>query len=217
MIANILLSAAALVQSGQQPNTDELGDKVGDQIAQEVLKGLQQQHVGEQVGQQVADAMRHVPWHQVTVIGALTGVLVPLALFTLVGMIIFMQVRKSQAQTRSRLELQKQLLDKFSSGREFGEFLESQGGQRFLQDAFTPVSPQAGSNVRWIRTGTFLSIFGLGLLCLAWLKHGFAVGGAVILAAGLGFLISGAVSHRLAQQWTTPPSGPAGPQPLSQS
>ena len=154
------------------------------QIGQEVAKSLEQ----AQIGQQVAEAMRQVPWHHLTIIGALTGVLVPLGFFTLIGLIIWMQVRRSQARTKAQLELQKQLLDKFTSGREFGEFLESKGGQQFLENALRPSAPPLGSSVRSIRTGTFLAVFGLGLLMLSWMRHGFLVAGAVLLVLGAGFL-----------------------------
>jgi hypothetical protein len=212
MIEHVITTTLGMWLQAPPPNS---GDKLGEQIGQEVAKSLEQ----AQVGQQVADAMKHVPWHQVTVIGALTGVLVPLGFFTLIGLIILMQVRKSQARTRTQLELQKQLLDKFTSGREFGEFLESKGGQKFLENALSPATPRFGSSVSSIRTGTLLGVFGLGLLLLSSVRHGFLVAGTVFLALGAGFLISGFVSHRLSEKWAVKPDKPSGPtsEPVSQN
>ncbi len=205
-----------LLQGGNPNPNPNPSPEFEHQIEQQVESALKD----AQIGQQIGEALKQVPWHQVTIIGALTGVLVPLGFFALIGLIIWMQVRRSQARTKAQLELQKQLLDKFTSGREFGEFLESKGGQRFLDNALTQSSPpRAGSNVKWIRTGTFLSVFGLGLLLLSGMRHGFLVGGAVVLALGLGFLISGAVSHRLSEKWAIKPDKPSGigNEPVSQN
>ena len=212
MIVHMMVAKMAMLLQAPQPNS---GDKLGEQIGQEVAKSLEQ----AQIGQQVAEAMRQVPWRHVTMIGALTGVLVPLGFFTLIGLIIWMQVRRSQARTRAQLELQKQLLDKFTSGREFGEFLESKGGQQFLVNALTPSSPPFDSSVRSIRIGTLLGVFGLGLLLLSSLRHGFLVGGTVLLTLGAGFLISGLVSHRLTEKWGVNRNQPPGPtnEPVSQN
>lgn len=214
MMAHVMAARLAMLLQAAPPPSNP-GDQLGEQIGREVAKSLEQ----AQVGQQVAEAIRQVPWHHVTIIGALTGVLVPLGFFTLVGLIIWMQIRRSQGRTRAQLELQKQLLDKFTSGKEFGEFLESKGGQKFLENALTPSAPQLASSVRSIRTGTLLGVFGLGLLLLSWMHHGFIVPGAIFLTLGAGFLISGIVAHRLSEKWAVNPDKPSGPtgEPVSQN
>lgn len=205
--------AMAMLLQGPPPNS---GDKLGEDIGREVAKSLQDAHVGEQV----ADAMKQVPWQHLTIIGALTGVMVPLGFFALIGWIIWMLARRNQAGTRAQLELQKQLLDKFTSGREFGEFLESKGGQKFLENALTPSARPLGSSVRSVKIGTVLSVFGLGFLLLSLgVQRHLVVPGVILLALGAGFVLSGFVAHRLSEKWSVNRDNQPGPtnEPVSQS
>ncbi|MBI3933259.1 MAG: hypothetical protein HY316_01120 [Acidobacteria bacterium] len=123
------------------------------------------------------------------------AMLVPLGLFVLIGVIAWLSVRRSQANIRARAEVQKQLLDKFSSGREFADFLETRGGQQFLAQLSSP--QPTGRNK--LLPGVVLTTLGIGMLALSALRHNFVIGGTLILALGLGFLIFAAISHRLSR------------------
>jgi hypothetical protein len=147
----------------------------------------------EQLRQQIAlEAIRHR--------GA-GGVLVPLAFFAMILAIVWLAMRKRQAQIRARSEFHKQLLDKFASGKEFAEFLESKGSQRFLEELGSlgggPYERTLGS----LRAGVILAVLGLGFFALSLMRRGFMIPGVIIFALGVGFLLAAAISHRLAKQW----------------
>ena len=143
----------------------------------------------EQFNQQIAlEAVRHNPATGVT------GVLVPLALFGMILAIVWLGTRQKQARLRIKAEFNKQLLDKFGSGREFAEFLESPGSQRFLEELWTKsADPKEGS----LRNGIVLTMLGLALAGLSLMKRGLLIPGVIALARGVGYLISTAISYRL--------------------
>jgi hypothetical protein len=110
------------------------------------------------------------------------------------------RARTIQAMT----EFHNRLLDKLGSARDFSEFLQSEGGTRFLRSLSTErVSPNQRI-LSSIQTGTVLLMLGLGLLVLGW-TYGefdiFVVLGTVGFVLGLGFLISSAVAYRLSRTW----------------
>ena len=160
-----------------QPNLGELSPEQKTQIALEALR----QHGGAAQG--------------------ILGLLVPIALFAAVVLIIWLLLRQRQARTQVRAEFHKQLLDKFSSGREFADFLESKGSQRFLEELWSQKMGPKEQTLRCVRNGTILTVLGLGMLGLSWMTKGFVFAGVIVLALGVGYLISTAISHRLSKQW----------------
>jgi len=160
-----------------QPNPDRLSPDQRTQIALEALR----QHGGAAQG--------------------ILGILVPIALFAAVVLIIWLLLRQRQARTQVRAEFHKQLLDKFSSGREFAEFLESKGSQRFLEELWSQKMGPKEQILRSMRNGIVLAVFGFGMLALSWRTKGLLVPAVLILALGVGFLISTAITHRLSKQW----------------
>ena len=142
--------------------------------------------------------------------------LIPIALFAMIVLIVFVIARRRQAELRARAEFQKQILDKFGSGKEFAEFLGSEGSQRFLA---TLSSQGMGPRYRVLRTmrgGITLAVLGIGFLLLTALRRGFVVPGVLLLALGAGLLISAAVSYHFSKKWGS--GGPGIPgQPISPS
>lgn len=143
-------------------------------------------------------------------------VLIPIAFFAMIALIVFVIARRRQAEIQARAEFQKQILDKFGSGKEFADFLGTEGSQRFLAALS---SPAAGARYRILRTmrgGIVVTVLGIGFLLLTGLRHGFVVPGVLLLALGVGLLISAAASYHFSKKWSG--GGPATPgQPLSQS
>jgi cyanate permease len=156
----------------------------------------------DQVGQQIAlEAIRHNPAN------GLVGILVPLSLFAMVVAIVWLGMRQRQSRLRIKAEFHKQLLDKFSTGREFAEFLESKGSQRFLNELW---SQPTDSRERFLRFGIVLCMLGLALTGLSWMKKDLLILGVILLAVGAGYLISSWVSYRLAAKSSLP--NQAGPE-----
>jgi len=131
----------------------------------------------------------------------MTGLLVPLGFFALVVMIVWLLIRKNQARTRTRAEFHRQLLEKFSSGREFAEFLEGKGSQRLLEDLWSERLNAKERILRGLGAGVVLTVLGLGILGLSWKTANLLYPAVLFLALGLGFLISTGVSYRLSKKW----------------
>jgi len=151
----------------------------------------------EQVHDIALEALKHPE-------AGFTGVLamlVPFAFFAVIFLIFWLAIRQKQARIQARTEFHKHLLDKFSSGREFSEFLESKGSQRFLDELWSQSSSTQERILSAMRNGIVLAALGLGMLGLALTKRGFLVPAVVALALGIGFLISMAISYHLSKQW----------------
>jgi len=120
--------------------------------------------------------------------------------------------RRKARTIQAMTEFHNRLLDKIGSTKDFSDFLQSDGGTRFLESLSTePVRPNQrilGS----IQTGTVLFVLGLGLLVLGWTYgerfDAFVVLGTVAFTLGLGFLISAAISFRLSRTMGLLDDGP---------
>lgn len=133
--------------------------------------------------------------------------LVGIAFFTLIGFIVKVVVdgRRRGEHLKIATEFNSRLLDRLGSVAEFGQFLQTDGGARFLDTLSTErgtIGPRERM-LRAVQTGVILSVVGVGFLLLGWLytfdDDAFTVLGVIILSLGLGFLLSSAVSYRLAR------------------
>ncbi len=185
MMANIILSWSRVVPFALQAVQSGSGSVPPDQL-----------------GQQIAlEAVKHNPANSPV------SFIVPIGFFAMIFGIVWLRWRQQQARLQTKAELNKQLLDKFASGRDFAEFLERKGSQRFLEDFW---SQGAQSKEKTLRYGIVIAMLGLGFFSLAWMKREFVIPGVLLLAVGAGFLISFAVSHRLAKaRGEASESGPA--------
>jgi len=137
-------------------------------------------------------------------------IIVP-ALFVMVGFIIWVLVNGWQRRLRLKLttEFNNKLLDRIGSVKDFNDFLQTDGGAAFM-DSLTvergSARPQ-DSILRAVQIGIVLLMLGLGLLALDWYfavrydgdTEVLTVIGVIAASLGLGFLISAAVSYRLAR------------------
>ena len=128
------------------------------------------------------------------------GVLVPISGIILAGYVVLLAMRRSQAQSHARADLQKHLLDKFASGGEFAAFLESPGGKRFLENISSPQVNAKERILKTMRGGVVLTVVGLGALALSVRNHALIIPGALVLALGVGLLIATAVSYRFSKK-----------------
>jgi hypothetical protein len=128
-------------------------------------------------------------------------VLIPIAFFAMIALIVFVIARRRQAELRARAEFQKQILDKFSSGKEFADFLGTEGSQRFLESLSAHSFGSRERILRGMRGGITLAVLGVGFLLLTPMRHGFVVPGVLFLALGVGLLISAAASYHFSKKW----------------
>ena len=134
------------------------------------------------------EALRHDP--------SSTGLLVPISLFAMIVLIVWLGGRYKQARIRAQAEVRKQVLDKFGSAQELAAFMESKGGQEFLglMDA------RASGHLRFVPGGLVTTMLGLGFLGLTLMHRSFLVPAVLLLALGVGLLLSGVLVHKLASK-----------------
>jgi hypothetical protein len=139
----------------------------------------------------------------------------------LIAWFIWLDARRRREAAKAQAELQHRLLDKFSSPQEVGEFLQTEGGRRFLQ-GLTADRKHAGRRILLaLQTGTVTTLLGLTTIGLGLLypvrgaePHPAIIMGALVLSLGAGFLLSAGISYRLSKAWgllTAPNGNPAHP------
>ena len=73
--------------------------------------------------------------------------------------------------------------------------LESKGSQRFLDELW---AQKTNSRERFLRAGVVLTMVGLALTGMSWMKKDLIILGVILLAIGGGYLISTWISYRMA-------------------
>ncbi len=144
-----------------------------------------------------------------------------MAMMALIGWIVHVVTEGRRRRERLRVlsDFHTRLLDKLGSVAEFGQFVQTGGGGRFLETLTADPRTVAEPRERILRSahvGVVTALVGVGLLIVALSFTFFAQGataaegspsaassfgvlGALCLSLGLGFLLSAVVSHRLAR------------------
>ena len=132
-----------------------------------------------------------------------TETIIPLAPFVMICVIVWVGSRARQEEYKRRAEVQKELLAKFSSGQELAEFMKTDGGKLFM-----PEPRKLRSPAHRVGSGILVLILGLGMLVSTRFftfdreaHQGFTVAGVIVVAAGMGLLISALVTQRLSRKW----------------
>jgi hypothetical protein len=125
--------------------------------------------------------------------------------FALVAWIVFVFVdgKRRREQLKVTAEFNAKILEKMGSTAEFGAFLETEGGKRFMQ-TLTVEGPSAKTRLLGsTQTGIVCTSIGIALLSLGgifyYLRDGLWVMGGIITACGIGFLVSTVASYRLSK------------------
>lgn len=114
---------------------------------------------------------------------------------------IILEWRKLRYKSR----LQSKMVDKFPTAQEFNDFLQSREGNKFLNFLkFNGLAPRE-KILSSLSKGIILSMFGISLIILGQIfteemKY-FIAFGIVIVALGVGFLISTFISYKLSKKW----------------
>jgi hypothetical protein len=111
--------------------------------------------------------------------------------------------RRRRERLKVFTEFHGRLLERIGSAREFGEFLETDGGRNFLDSlSIEHGGPKLGI-VRSVHTGVILTVLGLGLLIVSITllyneaEQGFRIAGVIVLSLGIGFLGAAVASYRV--------------------
>lgn len=123
---------------------------------------------------------------------------------------VVVKALKEKSILRTRADLYNRLLDKFSSGGEFAEYLESETGRQFVEEITVQSAAPTSKILGSIQKGVIMVLTGFGLLVLGNLFNNnlggdlyiiLIVGGTIALMLGAGFLISTAITYRLSKSW----------------
>jgi hypothetical protein len=137
-----------------------------------------------------------------------------MALLGFIAWTVWLGAKRRQTQGQAQTDLQHRLLDKFSSPQEIGDFLQTEGGRRFLQGLTLERKPagnrHAGKRILLaLQIGTVVTLLGISTLSLGLIypmhsqnePHPAVIIGILVLAIGIGFLISAGISYRLSKAW----------------
>lgn len=118
-----------------------------------------------------------------------------------VGWLLWVFLSYRLRREKNRSEERHRFLERFATGQELSEFLNSAAGERFFTTVASPPFDATRTLARSIATGVILLAVGAGFLILAWagIMEGepFYVPGILLSMASIGVLISSAISARL--------------------
>lgn len=108
-------------------------------------------------------------------------------------------------RTRYKSQLQNKIVDKFQSVQEFSDFLRSKEGNKFLNFMkFNGLAPKE-KLLSSLSKGLILIMLGIALILAGQFFHEemkyFTAGGIVIIALGVGFLLSTFFAYTLSKKW----------------
>jgi hypothetical protein len=129
--------------------------------------------------------------------GQLKEWFVMLATFGLFGWVAYLGV--SIVRRKQKDDMQKALLEKFSSAHDFAEFMQSPAGQRYVLNFTDAVTSPLSSIVNAVKIGVVMFFSGPALVASAqrynlWFLYTI---GLFLTLGGVGFLVSAVVSYFL--------------------
>jgi ABC-type Fe3+-siderophore transport system permease subunit len=128
----------------------------------------------------------------------LEDVLVPLGLFAMVVLIVWINRRMEDSKLKTLAETQRLLLEKFGSGTDLAAFLESSAGKSFLLPERKDLRKRV---LGTITAGMILIFVGLGMIGLTRVENDLIIPGVISLSLGVGFLVAAAMSYYLSKKW----------------
>jgi len=138
----------------------------------------------------------------------ITVTLIFMALFALAAWFFWLDAKRRQALVQARSDLQNRLLEKFASPQDVAQFLQTEGGNRFLQGLTTDARHAGRGILRATQVGVVITVFGLAVVSLGVAyppqnrsANPGVIIGSLILALGVGFLISAGLSYFLSKKW----------------
>ncbi|MEI6668237.1 MAG: hypothetical protein WCP29_08780 [Acidobacteriota bacterium] len=133
--------------------------------------------------------------------------LVPIVLFGVIGWIVHTAVMagRHKHQLKATADFQAKILEKMGSAKDFGEFLETDGGRRFM-GSLTIEGPSAKTRiVRSTERAIVCLSVGIGFLMLgSWFEEsrmGMIAIGTIVTACGVGSVISCGSSYFLSKSF----------------
>jgi len=134
--------------------------------------------------------------------------------FLVAAFYLYLRQRSKREVLQARMELQTRVLDRFDSPQEFTAFLNTEGGQQFLDGISDEKGWEPAKRILFaVQAGIVMVFLGLGLGSIWWMEgdEDLVYGATIFLFLGLGFLVAAFASHRLSRAWELMPgSGETG-------
>ncbi len=114
---------------------------------------------------------------------------------------------RHRAHLRAQTEFHNRMVEKFSSAEEFTLFLKSEAGKSFFDNLTSEPATPLGKILSSIKTGTILTLLGVGFFILGMTSKTEDAANILMIVCtvtfmlGIGFLLSSAISYRLAKTW----------------
>ncbi len=133
----------------------------------------------------------------------LFAIVSPFLLTAWIFYVIFSSRRRSE-RLKATTEFHNRLFDRLGSMKEFGEFMETDGGRQFMNSIAAESPGASGTHiVRNVENGIVLLTIGAGVLLLRWsyrdIDVGFTIIGTILAAWGIGLLLSCVASYSLSK------------------
>jgi len=130
-------------------------------------------------------------------------------IFSTIGFIVWVVVNgwQRRQQVKQLTDFNSRLLERIGSVKDFNEFLQTDSGAKFMDKVTAGGTPPdvRMTILRAVQTGLVLLALGAGQLLLAWILRSrfgdsemFTITGVIALSLGVGFILSGGASYRLA-------------------
>lgn len=148
---------------------------------------------------------------------AIQGITIGTVMLAMGGGIVWLiktliEYRRWSRLSRIQTEVHNKLLDRFTSNQELLAYIETPAGKRFLESAPIPVdSPRAISpplgRILWsAQAGAVLTVLGIGIEIVAAnaleeIAAPMAAFGAVVIALGIGFIVSAFLAYMLTRRF----------------
>jgi hypothetical protein len=136
---------------------------------------------------------------------ALIPMVASLGFFALIAWIAFVFVdgKRRREHLKAATEFNAKILEKMGSTAEFGAFLETDGGRRFMK-TISVEGPSAKTRMLGsTQTGIVCTFVGVAMLILGgifyYLRDGLWVIGGIVTACGIGFIVSTVASYQLSK------------------
>jgi hypothetical protein len=129
-----------------------------------------------------------------------------LSMFGLFGWCAYLAATAFRRKQKN--DIQKHMLEKFSSAQDFAEFVQSPAGQKYVMSFSEAVTDSRTTILNSLRTGIILVFLGAGLSGAspgvgAYPKSWLEAAGNVLMLVGSGFLIAALVSHLVAKKMSS--------------
>lgn len=183
------------------------------------------QQYGEQSGRALTPQDRAVDMWRDTIQGFTIGTVVLLITSGLIWLIkTLIDQRRWSRLSKVQTEVHSKILDRFSSNEDLLAYIQTPAGRKFLES--TPISVEAPralaapiSRILWsAQAGAVLTVLGLGISIVSRtaveeVASPLAAIGAVIVALGIGFLVSAFLAYTLTRRFRLMPDQDASSEP----